>query len=111
MNFVSARILSEQDSDKQQELMQQARAGVERGFAEASGQLSMLSRFSRSESTRVEILTNEGDRILVDLFKSQSADQQTRLQQSEDGNSFSRILLLCWMLWYSRLNSSEVLKV
>ncbi len=27
MNFVSARVLSEQDSDKQQELMQQARAG------------------------------------------------------------------------------------
>ena len=146
MNFVSARVLSEQDSEKQQELMQQARAGVEQGFAEArdildslsvlngkvkddvdktydliqqgldklnqqingqsdedqesqetdneakveaSGQLSMQSRYSRSESTRVEILTNEGDKILVEVFKNQSAEQQTRLQQSEDGNSFS----------------------
>ena len=150
MNFVSGRVLSEQDSEKQQELMQQARDGVEQGFAEArdildslsvlngkvkddvdktydliqqgldklnqqinsqgdkdndgdkesqetdaeakveaSGQLSMQSRFSRSESTRVEILTNEGDRILVDLFKNQSAEQQTHLQQSEDGNSYS----------------------
>ncbi len=151
MNFVSGRVLSEQDSDKQLELMQQARAGVEQGFAEArdildslsvlngqvkddvdktydliqqgldklnqqingqsdedqdgdkesretddeatveaSGQLSMQSRFSRSESTRVEILTNEGDKILVEVFKNQSAEQQSRLQQSEDGNSFSR---------------------
>ncbi len=148
MNFVSGRVLSEQDSEKQQELMQQARAGVEQGFAEArdildslsvlngkvkddvdktydliqqgldklnqqingqsdedgdkesqetdneakveaSGQLSMQSRFSRSESTQVEILTNEGDRILVEVFKKQAAEQQTRLQQSDNSNSFS----------------------
>ena len=42
LGFVSGRILSEQDTDKQAALMAQAREGIEQGFAEAKDILDSL---------------------------------------------------------------------
>ena len=144
LGFVSNRILSEDDSDKQNELMAKARAGIEQGFAEARDileslsvlngkvkedvdstydliqqglnrldkeingiliedaiandqdaplriqQASMQSSFSRDESTKIEITTNDGDKILIDLFRQQSAQSAQRFMQNEDGSVFSQ---------------------
>lgn len=145
LGFVSNRILSEDDNDKQKELMAKAREGIERGFAEARDileslsvlngkvkedvdstydliqqgldrldkeingiliedaiaeqdedapsriqQASMQSSFSRDESTKIEITTNDGDKILIDLFKQQSAQSAQRFMQNEDGSVFSQ---------------------
>ncbi len=146
MSFVSGRILSEQDTKKQQQLMQQARDGVEQGFAQArdildslsvlNGQVkdnvnktydliqqgldklnqqitgqqdndtdnntsesttaesttaveqaSIASSFSRTENTRLEILTSEGDKVIVELFKNQHAQSSRSASSSADGNS------------------------
>ncbi len=141
MSFVSGRILSEQDSEKQQQLMQQAREGVKQGFAQArdildslsvlNGQVkddvdktydliqqgvdklnqqitgqqdddtdnetresstaieqaSIASRFARTEKTRMEILTSEGDKVIVELFKDQHAQSSRSVSASADGNS------------------------
>ena len=146
LGFVSGRILSEDDSNKQNELMTKAREGIERGFAEARDileslsvlngrvkedvdstydliqqgldrldkevngiliedtiakeqdeedpsriqQASMQSSFSRDESTKIEITTNDGDKILIDLFRQQSAQSAQRFMQNEDGSVFSQ---------------------
>ncbi len=146
LGFVSGRILSEDDSNKQNELMAKAREGIERGFAEARDileslsvlngkvkedvdstydliqqgldrldkevngiliedaiakeqdeedpsriqQASMQSSFSRDESTKIEITTNDGDKILIDLFRQQSAQSAQRFMQNEDGSVFSQ---------------------
>ena len=146
LGFVSGRILSEDDSNKQNELMTKAREGIERGFAEARDileslsvlngrvkedvdstydliqqgldrldkevngiliedtiakeqdeedpsriqQASMQSSFSRDESTKIEITTNDGDKILIDLFRQPSAQSAQRFMQNEDGSVFSQ---------------------
>ena len=146
LGFVSNRILSEDDTDKQNELMAKAREGIEQGFAEAREileslsvlngkvkedvdstynliqqgldrldkevngiliedaianeqdenvpsriqQASMQSSFSRDESTKIEITTNDGDKILIDLFRQQSAQSSQRFMQNEDGSVFSQ---------------------
>jgi len=141
LGFVSGRILSEQDKDKQTDLMAQAREGIERGFAEAKDilksldvlngkvktdidstydliqqglqrledqvngvvnddekepqvleqaeQASMQSRYSRNENTSVEIITNDGDKVLIDLFKQQSAESTRSYSRNEDGVSYN----------------------
>ncbi|MCP3850410.1 MAG: hypothetical protein GY694_09260 [Gammaproteobacteria bacterium] len=144
LGFVSGRILSEDDSDEQKEMMAQARKGIEQGFAEAREILESLSvlngkvkedidttydliqkglqrlenevngipneedsaeqdesavaikaassehAFSRNESTKVEITTNDGDKILIELFKNQNAQSQQHYAQDENGSSFSQ---------------------
>ncbi len=144
LGFVSGRILSEDDSDEQKEMMAQARKGIEQGFAEAREILESLSvlngkvkedidttyeliqkglqhlenevngipneedsaeqdesavaikaassehAFSRNESTKVEITTNDGDKILIELFKNQNAQSQQHYGQDENGSSFSQ---------------------
>ncbi len=155
LGFVSGRILSEGDNDKQNELMAQARKGIEKGFAEARDileslsvlngqvkedinttydllqqgldrleqginntqnqggdrdqendsdtendtdddaspkvqQVSLQSRYSRDEQTRVEITTNDGDKILIDLFKQQSAQSNQSMSQAENGSIYTR---------------------
>ncbi len=142
LGFVSGRILSETDSDKQKELLEQARKGIEQGFAEAREILEGLSvlngkvkedadstydliqqgleqldkeingiavvedeetkentnvqsidlanSFSRNETTRIEIMTNDGDRILIDLFRQQSAQSTQTFSSTEDGSVFSQ---------------------
>ncbi|MCK5665491.1 MAG: DUF5610 domain-containing protein [Thiotrichaceae bacterium] len=137
LGFVSSRVLSEQDKDKQSELMTQAREGIEQGFAEAKDilqslgvlngqvkedidtsyeliqqglsrlddqlngivnddseaekgssqiqQAAMQSSYSRNENTQLEIITKDGDKVLIDLNKQQSA-QSTR-SYSNDGNA------------------------
>ncbi len=142
LGFVSGRILSETDSDKQKELLEQARKGIEQGFAEARDILEGLSvlngkvkedadstydliqqglerldkeingiavvedeaaeentrvqsvdlanSFSRNETSRIEIMTNDGDRILIDLFKQQSAQSTQSFSSNEDGSVFSQ---------------------
>jgi len=144
LGFVSGRILSEDDSAEQKEMMEQARKGIEQGFAEAKDILESLSvlngkvkedidttydliqkglqrlenevngvpnedessekddsspvvkeasrehEFSRNESTKVEITTNDGDKILIELFKNQSAQSSQRYAQDENGSNFSQ---------------------
>ncbi len=143
LGFVSGRILSEEDNDKQKELMSQARKGIEQGFAEARDVLESLSvlngkvkedvdatydliqrgldsleqgvngvtddadndeddaqvqqtsavierSFARNENTRVEILTNDGDKILIDLFKQQSAQSSQAFSQADNSSAYSQ---------------------
>jgi len=144
LGFVSGRILSEDDSDEQKEMMAQARKGIEQGFAEAREILESLSvlngkvkedidttydliqkglqrlenevngipdeedsakqdesavaikeassehAFSRNESTKVAITTNDGDKILIELFKNQNAQSQQYYTQDENGSSFNQ---------------------
>jgi len=142
LGFVSGRILSEQDKDKQAELMSQAREGIERGFdeakeilesldvlngkvkddisstydliqqglgrledqmngvvsdeleteQEASGQVqqaSMQNSYSRNENTQIEIITNDGDKILIDVFKQQSAQSSQSYSRNDEGMAYS----------------------
>lgn len=145
LSFVSGHILGESDNEKQNELMAQAREGIEQGFAEARDilesldvlngkvksdidstydliqkgldnleqkingtaledadddnalkdssnvqQASMQSSFSRNENTRIEITTTDGDKILIDLFKEQSAQSVQHYSQNEDGSTYSQ---------------------
>ena len=149
LSFVSGHILGESDNEKQNELMAQAREGIEQGFAEArdilesldvlNGQVktdidstydliqkgldrleqqvngtlaeeekkedgadddlqasadvqqaSMQNSFSRNENTQIEITTTDGDKILIDLFKNQSAQSIQSYNQDEEGSSYSR---------------------
>ncbi|MCK5647597.1 MAG: DUF5610 domain-containing protein [Gammaproteobacteria bacterium] len=142
LGFVSGRILSENDNDKQNELMQQARKGIEQGFAEARDILESLSvlngkvkedidstydliqqgldrldkevnglpadndqdeddrlqvqqtsvqnSFSRDENSKIEIITNDGDKILIELFKQQSAQSSQSFTQNEEGIVYSQ---------------------
>lgn len=141
LSFVSGRILSEQDTDKQSQLMEQAREGIERGFAEAKEILDSLdvlngkvkddidstydliqqglarlqdqidstladdidseksveqiqhgtlqSSYSREENTQVKIITRDGDEVLIDLFKQQSAQSTKNAARNADGTSYS----------------------
>lgn len=142
LGFVSGRILSEQDKDKQAELMSQAREGIERGFdqakdilesldvlngkvkddisstydliqqglgrledqmngvvsneletkQEASGQVqqaSMQNSYSRNENTQIEIITNDGDKVLIDVFKQQSAQSSQSYSRNDEGMAYS----------------------
>lgn len=142
LSFVSGRVLSEQDKDKQAELMTQAREGIEKGFAEAkdilesldvlngkvkedidttydliqqglerledqvngiaaneetqaakeSGlvqQTSIENKYSRHEKTQIEIITNDGDKVLIDVFKEQSAQSSQSVSRNEEGTSYS----------------------
>lgn len=52
-------------------------------------QASIQRSFSRDENTQVEIITNDGDKVLIDLFKQQSAQSSQSYVQNEDGLSFS----------------------
>jgi len=52
-------------------------------------QATMASSFSRNENTRVEITTTDGDTVLIDLFKQQSAESTRSYSQSEEGVSYS----------------------
>lgn len=145
LSFVSGHILGESDNEKQNELMAQAREGIEQGFAEARDilesldvlngkvksdidstyeliqkgldnldqkingtaienadddndlkqssnvqQASMQSSFTRNENTQIEITTTDGDKILIDLFKEQSAQSMQRYSQNEDGSTYSQ---------------------
>jgi len=145
LGFVSGRILSETDNEQQKKLMEQARKGIEQGFAEARDileslsvlngkvkqdidstydliqiglqrledevngipvdsdkdeesneasfrvqQATMQSSFSRDESSRIEIITNDGDKILIDMFKQQSAQSSQRFSNSEDGSVYGQ---------------------
>lgn len=142
LGFVSGHILSENDNDKQNELMAQARKGIEQGFAEARDileslnalngkvkedadstydliqqgldrldkevngipvdndqdedelsplqQASVQSSFSRDENSKIEIITNDGDKILIDLFRQQSAQSSQNFTQNEEGSVFSQ---------------------
>ncbi len=142
LGFVSGRILSETDNEKQKDLLEQARKGIEQGFAEAreileglnvlNGKVkedadstydliqqgldrldkeingipvvqgddkeeetriqsaSLQNNFSRNETSRIEITTNDGDKILIDLFKQQSAQSSQRYSRSEEGAEFSQ---------------------
>ena len=146
LGFVSGRILAEQDNDRQLELMEQARQGIEQGFAEARDILDSLdvlngrvkeevdstydliqqglarladqingiavdpededeqeadkgirqvqqaaiqNSFSRAENTRIEITTRDGDTVLIDLFKQQSARSSKTFSQNEQGVSYT----------------------
>ncbi len=144
LSFVSGRILSADGSEKQNELMAQAREGIEQGFAQARDildsldalngkvktdidstydliqqgldnldkqinktnvgevndnevqpqnkvqQASMQSQFSREENTRIEITTTDGDKILIELFKQQSAQSLQRYSQNDEGQTYSQ---------------------
>ena len=142
LGFVSGRILSEQDKDKQTELMSQAREGIERGFEEAKDilesldvlngkvkddinstydliqqglgrledqlkgivsneleteqevtgqvqQASMQNSYSRNENIQIEIITNDGDEILIDVFKQQSAQSSQSYSRNDEGMTYS----------------------
>ena len=145
LGFVSGRVLSETEQDKQTELMQQARKGIEQGFAEARDilasldvlngkvkedvdstydliqqglerlqqqidgtliaaeennnesamtgvqQASMAHSFSRNENTRVEITTQDGDTVRIELYKQQDGQLLRQLSQSEDRVSYSQL--------------------
>lgn len=145
LGFVSGHILGAGDNEKQNELMAQAREGIEQGFAEAKDilasldvlngkvkddidttydliqqglqrldqqingtlseeeesndnelkaadvqQASLQSSYSRNENTQVEITTRDGDKILIDLFKEQSAQSVQRYSQTEQGSVYSQ---------------------
>ncbi len=147
LSFVSGHILGESDNEKQNELMAQAREGIEQGFSEArdileslevlNGQVktdidstydliqqglqnleqqingtlveedkddadhdlqasadvqqaAMQNSFSRNENTQIEITTTDGDKVLIDLFKEQSAQSLQRYSQDKEGSTFSR---------------------
>ncbi len=51
---------------------------------------SMQNSYSRDESTKIEIITNDGDKILIDLFKQQSAQSLQYVTQNEDGSAYSQ---------------------
>ncbi len=148
LGFVSGRILSEQDTDKQAALMAQAREGIEQGFAEAKDildsldalngkvkedidssydliqqglgrlaeqinaalpddsdfadsdsadsemsvdrvqQASLQSSYSREENTQVKITTRDGDEVLINLFKQQSAQLTQNVSRNEEGETY-----------------------
>ncbi|MCU7834165.1 MAG: DUF5610 domain-containing protein [gamma proteobacterium symbiont of Taylorina sp.] len=52
-------------------------------------QASMQSSYSRNENTSVEIITNDGDKVLIDLFKQQSAESTHSYSRGEEGVSYS----------------------
>ncbi len=144
LGFVSGRILAGGDNEQQNELLAQAREGIEKGFAEARDILDSLdvlngkvksdadstydliqqgldrldqkinakdealegkteqalnknvqeasieNSYARSESTQVSITTAEGDKILIDLFKEQSAQLEQHYRQNKEGSSYSQ---------------------
>ncbi|MCU7939947.1 MAG: DUF5610 domain-containing protein [gamma proteobacterium symbiont of Bathyaustriella thionipta] len=146
LSFVSAHVLGESDNEQQNELMAQAREGIEQGFAEAreilesldvlNGQVktdidstydliqkgldnleqkingteveddesdddapeasanvqqaSIQSSFARNKNTQIEIITTDGDKILIDLFKEQSAQSLQQYSQNEEGLTYSQ---------------------
>lgn len=52
-------------------------------------QTSMAHHFSRNENTHVEIITRDGDKVLIDLFKQQSGQLSRTMLQTEDGTTYS----------------------
>ncbi|MCW8929842.1 MAG: DUF5610 domain-containing protein [Gammaproteobacteria bacterium] len=50
---------------------------------------SIQNSFSRDESTQIEIITNDGDKVLIDMFKQQSAQSSRAFNQNEEGSSYS----------------------
>lgn len=53
-------------------------------------QASMQNSFSRNENTQIEIITTDGDKILIDLFKEQSAQSMQRYSHNEDDSTYSQ---------------------
>lgn len=46
--------------------------------------------FSRNENTRVEILTNDGDKILIDLFKQQNGSSSQSFRQTDNSSAYTQ---------------------
>ncbi len=51
---------------------------------------SIENSYARSESTQVSITTADGDKILIDLFKEQSAQSEQYYRQNKEGSSYSQ---------------------
>jgi hypothetical protein len=141
LGFVSGRVLAGEDQEKKQQLLDQAKEGIEQGFSEARDILESLNvlngkvkkdidstydliqsglnrlnnqilgieepeqqseekvaaireasietRYARSENTRIEIETRDGDTILVDLSKQRSGQSTRSFSQNQDDSSAS----------------------
>lgn len=52
-------------------------------------QAEVVNSYSRNENTRVEITTRDGDTVVIDLSRQQSAASRQNFQRSEQGFSYS----------------------
>ena len=100
LGFVSGRVLSETDQGKQSELMQQARKGIEQGFAEARDILASLDVLNGKVKDDVdstydliqqglERLQQQIDGTLV-AEENDNESAMTGVQQASMAHSFSR---------------------
>ena len=52
-------------------------------------QAERQNSYSRNENTQIEIITNDGDKVLIDVFKQQSAQSTQSYSRNDEGSTYS----------------------